>query len=320
MPRVSVIIATFNRSRFIRESIESVLSQTFNDYELIVVDDGSTDNTRAIVAGYGGRIRYFYKDHANQSAALNFGISQAEGEYIAFLDDDDLWLPEKLEKQMRIIDADRSVGLVAGEIYQVDVEGKITYHWGRRYSNPVTFKFLFDYNVVNHSAALARKSLIVQAGGFDETLLTTQDYDLWLRVSKLCKVHYINEPLAKIRIHPGNKRNNRIQKLKDRIRVISKDENMRGLGFWARRRRIAKEYYIHAGYFRDLGFPRLAGVTYFQSVVTFPFIGIDFTPETAGAMVSFWLYRLLRPYIQAFYWWVKGIASREDYAQLDQLG
>ena len=100
MPKVSVIIPTYNRAHYICETIDSILAQTYRDYEIIVVDDGSADNTRKVLQKYDGKVRYFYQKNRGPSAARNFGISQSQGEYIAFLDDDDLWTENKLELQI----------------------------------------------------------------------------------------------------------------------------------------------------------------------------------------------------------------------------
>ncbi|MCM8782638.1 MAG: glycosyltransferase family 2 protein, partial [Candidatus Omnitrophica bacterium] len=100
MSKVNIIIPTYNRSLFLCKAIESILAQTFNDFEIIVVDDGSTDNTRSVLEKYGYPIRYLYQQKQGRSEARNTGIKIAKGEYIAFLDDDDIWMPDKLEKQI----------------------------------------------------------------------------------------------------------------------------------------------------------------------------------------------------------------------------
>src|SRR4030042_4827818 len=104
MPKVSVIIPTYNRGNLVLESIQSVFAQTFSDYEIIVIDDGSTDNTREVLHPYLSKLTYIYEKNSGQSFARNIGILASKGEYIAFLDSDDLWEPEKLETQVKLLD------------------------------------------------------------------------------------------------------------------------------------------------------------------------------------------------------------------------
>src|SRR3990170_2838516 len=112
MPKVSVIIPTYNREKYIVETLQSVFAQTFTDYEVIVIDDGSTDNTADVLRPYLDRIVYIRKPNGGQGSARNVGIKVAKGEYIAFLDSDDLWMPEKLELQVKYLDNNKDAGLV----------------------------------------------------------------------------------------------------------------------------------------------------------------------------------------------------------------
>ncbi len=111
MPKVSVIIPTYNRAHFLCEALDSALSQTFKDFEIIIVDDGSTDNTKQVLEKYGSRIYYIYQENKGRAEARNTGIRRAKGEHIAFLDDDDIWLPNKLEKQVFFLDARPDIGI-----------------------------------------------------------------------------------------------------------------------------------------------------------------------------------------------------------------
>ena len=107
-PCISVIIPTYNRAHFVREAIDSVLGQTYQDFEIIVVDDGSTDDTKTVLALYGNRIRYLHQKHRGRSEARNTALKSAAGKFVAFLDSDDIWLPRKLEKQLPLFDSDES--------------------------------------------------------------------------------------------------------------------------------------------------------------------------------------------------------------------
>ena len=124
MPKVSVVIPTYNRQRLVQDTIDSVLRQTFGDLELIVIDDGSTDDTRRVLQDrYGTRIRYVYQENQGESAARNHGIALAGGEYVAFVDSDDLWHPQKLERQVEVFEADPGIGLGSTQAYWINYQG-----------------------------------------------------------------------------------------------------------------------------------------------------------------------------------------------------
>ena len=122
-PRISVIVPTYNRARYIRQAIDSVLAQTFQDFEIIVVDDGSTDDTRAVVASYGDKVRYVYTENGGVAHARNVGMTNARGQYFAFLDSDDLFYPYMLETEIRLLDSHPDVGMVYAEMSGFDDDG-----------------------------------------------------------------------------------------------------------------------------------------------------------------------------------------------------
>ena len=125
MPRVSVVIPTYNCEQFLDRTIDSALRQTYQDFEIIVVDDGSTDGTQSLVAGYGKAVRYVYQPNQGASAARNTALSQASGEFIAYLDADDLWLPEKLARQVEFLDAHPACGFVHTEVSVIDEQDNV---------------------------------------------------------------------------------------------------------------------------------------------------------------------------------------------------
>jgi glycosyltransferase involved in cell wall biosynthesis len=206
MPKVSVIIPTHNRAHFLPGAILSVLNQTFQDFEIIVVDDASSDNTSEIVAAFNDeRIRFFRHDtNKGGSAARNTGILNSKCDYIAFLDDDDEWLPEKLAKQMDILLASPpEVGCVYTGYVMVDrtsgrvIDQRLPTKRGNLY------KDLLMTNCVagGTSSALLRKNCLQKVGLFDENLPRSQDFDLWLRMAKVFLFEYVPEPLFKYYIH-----------------------------------------------------------------------------------------------------------------------
>ena len=202
---VSIITATKNYARFLPEAIESILSQSVTDWELIVVDDGSNDDTANVIAPYlhDKRIRYLRSDQLGQSRAKNLGIAMSQGKFIAFLDADDAWEPTKLEKQLPLFRDE--VGVVFARRSMIDETG--TSLPPRNESDPPRGRVLnelFVQNFVCFSSAIVRRSLFDQIGRFDESLDLAIDYDLWLRAARHTSFDYINEPLVRYRTGHGN--------------------------------------------------------------------------------------------------------------------
>lgn len=196
MPLVSVIIPTFNRAHLLKRAIDSVLKQTFTDFELIVADDGSTDSTRGMLETFSGRLVPLLLAHGGVSAARNAGIRTSTGELVAFLDSDDEWLPEKLSRQVALYDAnDRYFICHTEEIwYRNGTEvrqKKIHRKQGGRF-----FERALERCLISPSSAMISRHLLDQVGWFDENLPAAEDYDLWLRVTAFHHVHFIPEPLV----------------------------------------------------------------------------------------------------------------------------
>src|SRR5262249_23269523 len=205
MPKVSVIIPTHNRAHFLRGAIFSVLNQTFQDFEIVVVDDASTDNTAKVVAAFNDdRIRFIQHDtNKGGSAARNTGILASKCDYIAFLDDDDEWLPDKLRKQMEILVASLpEVGGVYTGCLDVDkVSGKVIRQRIPTKRGNLSRELLIENCVGGTSAMLLRKVCLQKVGLFDETLPRSQDYDLWIRISREFLFECAQEPLFKYNVH-----------------------------------------------------------------------------------------------------------------------
>ena len=220
----SVIITTYNRAHLVTKSIESVLSQTFKEYEIIVVDDGSTDGTKGLLEErYAGKIIYIgKKKNEGLSAARNTGIEASKGKYIAFLDDDDLWLPEKLELQVNLMQKKPFLGLVYCGYYGVNKTGGVL-----REVKPTKRGKIFDDILLSNclgppSASLVKKEVFAKAGYFDENLSSSEDWDMWLRVSKLYEIDFVNRPLVKYRIHGYSMSKNMLTMEKTTFSVLNK--------------------------------------------------------------------------------------------------
>jgi len=200
-PTVSVIIPTYNRAHLVGRAIRSVLNQTYQDFEIIVVDDGSTDNTEEVVKGFNDdRIRYIWHDeNRGGAAARNTGIKAAQGEYIAFLDSDDEWLPEKLEKQVKAFeDALPDVGVVYTDFRRLDKRGDKELRFAKvmREVSGDIHRDLLEGNFIGTPTALVRRECFDKVGMFDERLPRLQDWELWIRISKYYHFKCLDEPLV----------------------------------------------------------------------------------------------------------------------------
>jgi glycosyltransferase involved in cell wall biosynthesis len=194
-PLVSVIIPTYNRAWILKEAVDSVLAQHFQDYELIVVDDGSTDDTGFLLADYGRRLIVVRQPNLGVSAARNAGIKEARGQYLAFLDSDDLWLPDKLEVQVAYLAQNSDVQICQTE--EIWIRNGVQVNPKRRHRKPsgMIFKRSLELCLVSPSAVMMNRRLLSDVGLFDENLPACEDYDLWLRISCRYPVHLIERPL-----------------------------------------------------------------------------------------------------------------------------
>jgi len=194
-PLVSVIIPTYNRSQMVQEAIDSVLEQDFTDYELIVVDDGSNDNTPEILAGYGQRIKVLHQSNKGVSAARNLGIAAASGQLIAFLDSDDLWLPRKLATQVKFFEDNPTVVINQTQERWIRNGRRVNPKQRHHKFSGMIFQQSLALCLVSPSAVMIKKRLLGDVGVFDEQLPACEDYDLWLRISCRYPVHLIDMPL-----------------------------------------------------------------------------------------------------------------------------
>jgi len=208
MPLVSVIIPTYNREKYVVEAIESVLAQTYQNFEIIIVDDGSTDGTEKILEPYRDRVVYIYQENQGPSVARNTGIRRATGQFIAFLDSDDLWLPEKLEVQVAYMETNPEVGLVhTGKLLREErPTGPILKEWpyAELSRSGHIFPEMFLEPTVSTSTVVARRECFDVAGLFDEELTRGADHHLFLRIARHFPIGYIPRPLGVYRMHETN--------------------------------------------------------------------------------------------------------------------
>lgn len=210
-PTVSVVIAAYNAEAFIQEALDSVLAQTYRDYEVIVVDDGSTDATAERVRRYGEAVRLVQQANAGSAAARNRGIQEARGTYVAFLDADDLWLPEKLERQVGLHEAGGPRWSYTDAWHVDAATGAPLSRWSDTHPAPEgdVAPVLLCGNFITAATALVDRSVLTRIGGFPETLpgraSISEDWALWLRIAVDHPVARVPEPCAQLRQHGGRK-------------------------------------------------------------------------------------------------------------------
>lgn len=195
MPKISAIIPTYNRSSFLTEAIRCVRGQDFHDYELIVVDDGSTDDTQRTIEPFAGKLTYIYQENRGVSSARNLGLRLANGRYVAFLDSDDLWLKNKLSKQISQMEARPDLMICYTDEVWIR-RGKRVNPMKKhaKYSGWI-FERCLPLCIISPSSAMMRRELFNEIGLFDENLPVCEDYDFWLRASCRFQIKFIDEKL-----------------------------------------------------------------------------------------------------------------------------
>jgi glycosyltransferase involved in cell wall biosynthesis len=202
---VSVIIPTFNHGRFLAEAIQSALNQERDEIDIVVVDDGSTDDSPAVAGSFGGRVRYIWQENTGLPGARNTGIRAARGEYLAFLDADDAWLPGFLPEVMARWGTSSAVGAVHTGFCCVDADGHpLPQRNLTTVADNQMYDRLLDGEFFIPSSVVARRACFERVGLFDEALRASEDWDMWLRVAREYRFCGISRPLVKYRIHSGN--------------------------------------------------------------------------------------------------------------------
>ena len=241
-PGVSVVIPSYNLARFLAVAVDSVLRQEYSPVEIIVVDDGSTDPTREVVAAYGERVRYVHQLNAGVSAARNTGIAAARFPFVAFLDADDEWLPGMLSRIMATFARlPEAYGLVACGFRVMDKAGA---ELGRKMraddsEGEVTASDLVLMNRFAADTVVVKRSVLERAGLFDTNLVSSEDRDLWIRIAQHSRIHRLSDPLVKVRTHVGSLSTHGDRMKRSMKQVLHKARHhehllQRKLFFWAR--------------------------------------------------------------------------------------
>lgn len=200
-PLISIITPTYNREDFLGQAIDSVLAQTYQNFEFFIIDDGSTDNTRSLVESYADpRIRYYHQENQGQSVARNLGLSMAKGDFICFLDSDNYWFTDKLEKNLNAFESNPEADIVYGDGVSIDEQGnEVSRVNMQRHSGRIAHLMLKD-NFVSMNTTMARRRCFDEMGGFSGKRRVADDYDLWLKFSARYNYLYIPEHMSYYRI------------------------------------------------------------------------------------------------------------------------
>ncbi len=203
-PRVTVVIPAYNSASFIGRAIRSALEQDYPAKEIIVVDDGSTDNTGEVVTSFGDKVRYLLQKKSGPAVARNRAIRHSKAEFIAFLDSDDQWLPGRLTKCLQPMIEDHSVGLTYCHSIARLPDGREIPYGGFTQVRNLFPRYPFPSPTHSTPATTCRRDLLLKVGGFDRPLLAYEDHDLWMRVGEQARIACIEEPLVIIHIRPDS--------------------------------------------------------------------------------------------------------------------
>jgi glycosyltransferase involved in cell wall biosynthesis len=273
-PRVSVVTATYNMGHYVVQAVESVLSQDYPDLEIIVVDDGSDDDTQDRLARFADdpRVTVLHQENRGQTVAKNRGLAAATGEYIGFCDADNMWRPGKLTRQVQVLKSDPTVGVVYGDIALIDEDGRPKPGPRTpRYGGRITAKLLVD-NFVTFNTTLVPRRVIDAVGGFDEDLRMAIDYDLWLRISLDHEFVYLDEPLVDYRIWGGQMSHRTGERMDNFFRLLTKflAANPHAVTAAEARRAWAHSYTTRGIWLARVGRKREAWADYWRAITKRP--------------------------------------------------
>lgn len=214
MPRISVVIPTYDSEAFLAETLESVRQQTCRDFEVVLVDDGSRDGTLRVAQSFAAsfELRILQQVNSGPASARNAGVRAARGQYCAFIDADDLMLPERLAQQQSLLDAHPELCLVHTDLMTFDDSG-ILHRTRRAFSNPcggrILDRLLVD-NFITTSTVMASTQRLIEAGLFNERRRVSEDFELWLKMAELWPIGYLEQPLVQYRVRPGSLSNDKL--------------------------------------------------------------------------------------------------------------
>lgn len=253
-PLVTIVITTYNHANYLPKSIQSALNQTYLNYEILVIDDGSTDNTKEIINNYPNVI-YFFQKNNGLSSARNTGISLAKGKYILFLDADDWLFPSAVEINLKYHLKDDKLAFVSGNHFKVYINDNSLVFYDVVVDKEHYLQFLKANYIGMHASVLYNLNILKEFS-FDESLRTCEDYDMYLKISKMHLVYHHSEFIAAYRLHSANMSTNYIQMLRDALKVLDKQlaglKTDREIKYYRLGRKKWIEFYTNAFYWQKL--------------------------------------------------------------------
>ena len=263
---VSVVIPTFNRRDYITIALDSVLAQNYKDYEIVVIDDGSRDDTKEVLRPYQDAISYFYQENRGISGARNRGIRESRGDYIALLDSDDYWLPEKLKRQVDRIRKEPECGMVATRCSSIAPDGTF-----RKKNRPGKSGWIlndiFKANFIRTSSALITRKCFDTVGLFDESLPEGEEYDLWLRIAKQYPIAFINEPLTVYTDNPHGVSTDSLAGRLIRLKVLEKEYLKESIPPQLYKKRMSRNYHYVGRHYLKRG-KKSEGMQYLRQALS----------------------------------------------------
>ncbi len=299
MATVDVIIPSFNAAKYLPAAIESVISQTFDDWQILLVDDGSTDNTAEVVVPFldrlGPKIKYIKQENRGVSAARNNGILASTAEFLALLDADDVWLPCRLSESLKVLAERPKAGLSYGLIRKIDPEGRLGSTWEGNLTNAeghiAPHIYVRAVELPSPTITLRRKC-IDEVGIFDESLRVTEDRDLWLRIAQRYEVAFVPMVLALYRVSPSSLTTDPKRMVQEQLKFIHKHYGADGYGLRSRQAALALCYKQQADNYKMRGQASAALWSSLKAVTLYP-LNID-NFRTAGSLLLNWIGSLAR--------------------------
>jgi len=295
MAKVDVLIPAYNAAKYLPAAIESVLAQTFEDWQIVLVDDGSTDNTSEVIAPYlqshGAKIRYIRQQNRGLPAARNAGILASNSELLALLDADDVWLPCRLQESVEMMAERPAAGLSYGLVTHIDPDNCIGSTWegnaGKDAQGHIAPQIYMRTINLPCPTVTFRRTCVDQVGLFDETMRATEDRDLWLRIALRYEAAFIPKVLAYYRVSASSMSGDPERMLRAQLQFIQKHYGSPGCGFLARQAALARAYKHRAEALKSRGKPAEALASAMRAVALYPLAPAYL--RTAGSLLMNWL-------------------------------
>lgn len=289
MATVDIIIPAYNASRYLPAALESIAAQTFEDWRIQIVNDGSTDNTDEVIAPYldrfGAKLNYIKQNNAGVSAARNTAIRASTAEFLAFLDADDVWLPCRLSESIEAMKRRPQIGLSYGLITYINPDGHpgATFEGNSNAEGRIAGDIYMRRVELPAPTITCRRKFVEEAGSFDETMRATEDRDLWLRIAQRHEIAFIPKVIAYYRVWPNSASTNAQLMLKGQIHFIRKHYGEPGCGLRARQRALARVYKQYAEALKKQGQRSTALISALRAVALYP-LDMD-NSRTAGSLL-----------------------------------